>query len=797
MSLLNDRYRIVKTLGAGGAAEVYLAEDTVSADRVAIKRISVGAGVDAEAVNKEINALIKLDHPGVVKFIEVFEESGAFHLVTEFVEGQTLEELFQGKQISPPVLKPYALQILTALDYIHARGIIHSDLKPANIIIDTTESIRLIDFGIVRSASAEIAADIKQIRGTLHYMSPEQAEGSPYDIRSDLFSFGVILYEALTDRRPFEGDYDMAVMYAILYEEAVPPEKINSQISAKLSDAILVLLSKNASDRPASASQVLAMLDGAFEPAPPSNENEKHRIAIMPFDFPPEDSDSRLIAEGLRDELHARLQQMDGLDVVSPIRVMQHSRELTSGNAIRSILGADDYLTGSIRRIAARIRIYLILLSSADDSVQWSEKYDSPLSDLFDVIDTITEKVMAGFKTQLTGQIKEAEILSSTTRPEAYELYLLAKGYYVKNTRKDLEYARNMYLEALKLDPNYALAQVGVADCFCMEYMNYFDRSEKIMAQASEWAEKALTTVPNLPEAFRTLGRIIQATGRPTEAAEYYLKAVTYKEDYYLAYRSLGWLAKDNFRYEEALEWVRKSLSINSTDLETVFLKGIIHFEHKESKQAINDFTRCLELRPDYGRACFFMGMSYFQLGRLDDAIASMERAINFGGDINAPYLLGFYNLAKGEIDKALHILQDAASRPEIAFLAEYYRGLGFILKKETETAKAFFEKSTELCRKLLYEDPSFAVARSVLAKNLAFLNMDYECRNELAELRKYTTFDGSIAQDMAKAYAILGDKDKAEEYIARALETQQGPTLPEISHDPILKLYLKGLPHG
>jgi tetratricopeptide (TPR) repeat protein len=370
-------------------------------------------------------------------------------------------------------------------------------------------------------------------------------------------------------------------------------------------------------------------------------------------------------------------------------------------------------------------------------------------------------------------------------------MYLLARNYYVKNTRQDIDYALRMFGEALKFDSNYALAYVGLADCFCTRYMNFFDRRPEAIRQAEDYARKALEIVRDLPEGYRTLGRIMHLAGKVREAAANYRKAVTYREDYYQAYRSLAWLARDCFRYDEAQSWIRKALSINASDIETIFLSGVVHYEKKESKLAINDFTRTLELRPDYGRAHFYRALTFHQLGRLDSAIENLERAVQLGGDINAPYILGSYYIAQGGFQKALATLDKAAEGHEIAFIAHHYRGVAHILSGADEKARVCFEQSAALCRELLQQHPDLEVAKSILAGNLAFLGFEDECRQYLSELGDDVLNDGSVAHDMARAYAVLGDAEMAGDYVTRALEMYVGPTEIEISLDPILKRYL------
>jgi len=288
------------------------------------------------------------------------------------------------------------------------------------------------------------------------------------------------------------------------------------------------------------------------------------------------------------------------------------------------------------------------------------------------------------------------------------------------------------------------------------------------------------------------MGRILQIAGNVKEAAANYLKAVTYRQDFYQAYRSLAWLAKDCFRYDEAQNWIRKTLSINASDMETIFLSGVVHYEKKESKLAVNDFTRTLELRPDYGRANFYRALTYHQIGRLDSAIEDLKRAVELGGDINAPYILGSYYIAEGKYDAALDTLDKAAEGQEIAFIARYYCGVAHIFLGAEDKAWVCFEQSAAMSRELLRQYPDMNVAKAVLAGDLAFLGVEDECRQYLSELANYTVNDGAAAHDMARSYAVLGDSKNAREYVTRALETYQGPTEVEISLDPILQRYLR-----
>jgi serine/threonine protein kinase/Flp pilus assembly protein TadD len=777
------KYEIVEWIGAGGMGKVYLAIDSTNESKVAIKSINPEY-YDRTYLDKEIAALARLNHEHVVGFIESFEQDEMIHIVTDYVEGKTLSSCLKNRELDNESIRRYVLQILDALGYIHEMGIIHSDLKPANIMIDTSHNVKLIDFGIIRTVSAEIAADIKEIRGTPHYMSPEQAERVPYDIRSDLFSLGIILYELYTARKPFGGENNRAVLISIAYEDPIPPDKLSQSIPLRVAALIMRLLQKKPSDRPASAHEVKQRFTAAFDESLdlPTSRN---RLAILPFKYPDEDEKSKRLAQGLNNELYMSLQSIKDLDIISPTKIETIVDKLTDSLAIRTELGADYYLRGTISRHEDRVRIYITLVSPIEEKTVWSERFDSPIKNLFDIMDAITEKVLLELKVYF---IPKSPV--PPPNPDAFELYLLARSYLVKVNKKDLAYAKDIFNQALKIDPDYSLAYVGLADCYCVQYVNYYDRSEANIAGAITRAERALELTPHLPEAYRSLGRIMQAVGKLEEARSYFEKAVIYKDDYYQAYRSLGWLSVDSYRYDDALKWVRKSMSIKSVDIETILLKGIIHLDRKESALAIESFVRCVDLRPDYGRSLFFAGMAYFQLGRINEAIAKLERAMELGGDINTPQLLGYYHLAKGDFAEASQVLRIATKRQEIAFLAEFYLGLSELLGGQKEMAEEQFRISGQHCRELINEDGSFLAAKTTLGKVLALLDEREGCQSLIDELRHFASFDGTFALELAHIYAILGDKNEAERYIKHAADTVRGPTHLELEADPLLRYF-------
>jgi tetratricopeptide (TPR) repeat protein len=254
----------------------------------------------------------------------------------------------------------------------------------------------------------------------------------------------------------------------------------------------------------------------------------------------------------------------------------------------------------------------------------------------------------------------------------------------------------------------------------------------------------------------------------------------------------LGWLAIDRYHYNEALKWVRKALSITSHDIETILLKGYIHLDRKDSNLAIDAFNQCINLQRDYGRALSFSGMAFYQLGRVDEAIARLEKAQRLGGDINTPHLLGCYYMAQNNHDKAEEVLREAANYPEIAFLADFSLGLLELLRGRENRAARQFRFSIEKCREILSQDKSLLVARVTLCKNYALLGKHDHCSELIDALRYYAAFDGSYAYDLAQIYAIMGEEENCAQYLKKAVDTVRGPTQHEVEIDSLLKHFMK-----
>ncbi len=456
-------YEILAPLGAGGMGEVWKARDTRLNRIVAIKRLMAAHSARFE---QEALAIAALNHPNICQIYDV----GPDYLVMEYIEGAPVA--------GPMPLKEavrVALQIASALEAAHAKGIIHRDLKPANILINPAGA-KLLDFGLAKlSDSGPDATQTTEgaIAGTVAYMSPEQAQGRPLDQRSDIFSFGAVLYELLAGQRSFTGVSTAEVLSAVLRDE---PRPLNAP--PDLVRIVRRCLRKAREDRYASMADVIAELSAALERAH-VNGNDPPSIAVLPFVNMSANPEQEYFSDGLAEDIINALVKVPGLKVTARTSAFAFKGQNTDIRKIAETLGVANVLEGSVRRASNRIRVTAQLITAVDGNHIWSERYDRQLDDVFAVQDEISAAIVAALQLKLS--IGEAAKPRFTPKLPAYEALLKARHFHWKVTLESMEQAKEFYERAIALDPQYALAQAL--------YANYlFGRTAVMMSPMREVA---------------------------------------------------------------------------------------------------------------------------------------------------------------------------------------------------------------------------------------------------------------------------------------------------------------------
>ena len=607
-------YEIVGPVGTGGMGQVYKARDTRLERIVAVK---VSHEQFSARFEREAHTVAQLNHLYICQLYDV----GPDYLVMEYVEGTPLT----GPLSLDQALK-YSLQICDGLDAAHRKGVIHRDLKPANILV-TPAGVKLLDFGIAQVAPAPSSDDdVTQgfgltqagtILGTAGYMSPEQTEARRVDARSDIFSFGVVLYEMLSGRRAFGGDSAMAVMAAVLHKE---PEPLDAPESMR--KIITRCLRKSPDERFQSVAELRAALGVVSAATPP---REQPSIAVLPFANMSREADDEYFSDGLADEIINALVKLPGLKVIARTSAFAFKGQNTDIRKIAEILGVANVLEGSVRRAGDRIRVTAQLITAADGSHLWSERYDRQMDDLF----AMQDEIAAAIASELRVKFAVATPAPQRRQPDlrAYEAYLRYRQYQWAFTPQALRRSRECLEQAIALDPEFALPYVGLADHYFAS--TTFGQADELVPRARRLAEQALELEPDLAEAHAMLG-VLAAFHRPDfQEAERRFRRVVGRESVPWHVRSWysNFFLRSVGRNEEAKREAERALEDNP-------LSQLLHWCLANVLEGLGlhadaqvMFEKTVDLDPQFWPAWWSLGLHHAALGRPAEARASAERA--------------------------------------------------------------------------------------------------------------------------------------------------------------------------
>src|SRR5690349_16459347 len=474
-------YELLAPIGAGGMGQVWKARDTRLGRTVAIKRINIEHSARFE---QEARAIAALSHPNICTLHDV----GPDYLVMEHVEGHPV----RGPLASPEAVR-VAMQIAAALEEAHARKILHRDLKPGNILITEKGVAKLLDFGLAKLTGEEELDATKTIEGTVlgtaAYMAPEQAQGKPADARSDVFSFGAVLYEMLSGTRVFGGNSTAEVLSAVLRDDPGP-----LKAPPALENVVRKCLAKHPAQRFQSATELKNALEGID-----SRAAEQPSIAVLPFADMSPGKDNEYFSDGLAEEIINALVQVPGLKVIARTSAFAFKGQNSDIRKIAEVLGVSTVLEGSVRKAGNRIRVTAQLITAADGTHLWSERYDRELADVFEVQDEIAAAIAGALKLKLS---VDAAPRRYTPKLPAYEAYLKARHHRGRLTPEAIGLYKEYVEQAIELDPGFVLAYVDVADSHLMRTTLTWTE----MPLVREYARKVLELDPSLPEAQAMMG---------------------------------------------------------------------------------------------------------------------------------------------------------------------------------------------------------------------------------------------------------------------------------------------------
>ncbi len=670
-----SHFEIREKLGAGGMGEVFLAEDTNLKRKVAVKVLSSELSSDPKArqiIFREARAASRLSHPNIATVYEVDEVDGTPFIAMEFIGGESLKGLLGRGSLTSSTLPGIIRQAAEGLKEAHAAGILHRDIKPGNIMVDERGVVKILDFGLAALTSQERTAGESEGQflsrtatkwttgGTVPYMSPEQLGGGATDARTDIFSFGVLLYECLTGRLPFQGQTSIDVMHAVLRQTPTPVRGLVPDISPGWERLVERCLAKAPEQRPGSMGEVLEVLN---QPATSTSEQEKS-LAVLYFENLSRDEEDEYFRDGITEDIITELSKIKEIKVFSRSAVFAFRDQHLTAPEVGQQLDASHVLEGSLRRAGSRVRITGRLVETRTGHTAWAERYDRELEDIFAIQDELAHAIARAMEVMLTDREKEAIEKPQTADIQAYDFYLRGRQYFHRFRRQGFDFARQMFARATVIDPDYARAYAGVA--YCCSFLYMYTSTEANLKEAEAASRKALKLDPELAEAHVARGLAFSLSQRFDEAVEEFETAIRLDPNLFEAYYFYARARFAEGNLEEAGNLFKRAAEVNPDDYQAPFLyaqvlQGLHRGEDSDVAygNAFKVISKHVDLHPDDPRALYLGSSALCQTGDRERALEWAGRALAI--DPEDPSVL--YNVAcnyarLGELEKSLDCLE-------------------------------------------------------------------------------------------------------------------------------------------
>ena len=680
---LADRYTFDREVGRGGMATVYRAQDQKHHRPVAIKVLHpyLAVNLGPERFLREIQIAAQLQHPHIVPLYDSGQAGDLLYYVMPYVEGESLRQRLEREQRLPVDDAVYlGRAVLAALDYAHRHGVVHRDIKPENVMLHEGEAV-VTDFGIAKAVTAAEASALTQTGatvGTPAYMSPEQAAGAAeLDGRSDVYSLGCVVYEMLSGRTPFTGPTAQAIIAQCFTEPPPPLRGTRGDLPEWLEPVVMKSLAKDAGDRYATAAQFSQALKVPGSSTPPGMTTTTaaaagaKSIAVLPFVNMSADAENEYFTDGVAEEIINALTKIQALRVASRTSSFAFKGKNQDIRKVGEQLNVTTVLEGSVRKAGSRLRVTAQLVNVADGYHLWSERYDRELEDVFAIQDEIAGNIVRALRVVLSDAEKRAIEKAPTANVQAYDYYLRGRQFFHQFRRTGMQFARRMFERAIEVDPGYAIAYAGVADCCSFLYM-YWDGSKANLEGADSASRKALELDPELAEAHASRGFAVSLSKQYEEARREFETAIRlnpklYEAHYFYARACFqeGQLEEAVRHYEDAsrvrpedyqalilmaaplkalgredemraamrhgLEVAGKHLELNPDDARALYLSAGALVQLGDEERGLDWTRRAYAIDSEDPGVLYNVACSYSNMGRTDDAIACLEKAVQNG----------------------------------------------------------------------------------------------------------------------------------------------------------------------
>lgn len=661
-----SHYRITSQLGEGGMGIVYEAEDTNLGRHVALKFLTPAMAGDENLLQRfqrEARAASSLNHPNICTIHGIEQHESEHFIVMELLDGESLADRIRRGPIDVDSLLRLGVQIVDALESAHSKGIVHRDLKPANIFVTSRGQAKILDFGLAKIDAHHLKRDAASIlptarldnlstvgstMGTVAYMSPEQARGEITDARTDIFSIGTVLYEMATGSMPFQGETSAVVFDAILNRQPQPLSQVNPGLPAELGRIIDQALEKDRDLRFQSATELktaLKRLKRDLDSGRHSGESSihqsrtpqaphEHSIAVLYFENLSGMKEDEYLRDGITEDITTELSKIRRLKIFSRAMVLSYRDKPVTAGQVGKELGASYVLVGSLRRAGTRLRINAQLVDAATDFPLWSERYDREMQDVFEVQDEIAQKIAAALRITLSPQEQKALSAKPTENLQAYDLYLRGRNYARRVGRQDMQFALQMYENAVALDPEFAVALAAIANV-CAQFYYYFERQQHWIDRAIASTRKASAVGQDAPEITCAEAWVEFAEGRYETAVDKIRSALSRDPDIDGGYHLLGRALFESGRYQEVVDIMEEALAHAGENYNTTIpihnalgalgkKDQLVNYTFRE----IAIFEEQLKKAPEDARARVLLAGNYAAQGRADEAKREVDLAM-------------------------------------------------------------------------------------------------------------------------------------------------------------------------